>query len=154
MHYIYWIHAPHHTNPKTEGYIGISNNPKNRLTYHRNTKDNPILKNAFIKYDVVQTILHENIDRDIILEYEKHYRPTDHIGWNIIPGGSMPPSRKGKPSPHLSKMNTTNPPASKKIRYQNKEYPSCISLRRELRRSQKWVHKRVLSGEIVFIPSS
>ena len=34
MYYVYWISALNHTDPFTEGYIGLSNQPKKRLKAH------------------------------------------------------------------------------------------------------------------------
>ena len=98
--YVYWIHNINHTNPYTEGYIGISTKPINRFKYHSNLKcaDNYPLYEA-IKKGAVQTILHEFKTREEALEREIEYRPKEKIGWNIIPGGTDVPSRKGKPSP-------------------------------------------------------
>ena len=94
--YVYWIHLFDHTDPYTQGYVGISTQPLKRLKYHSNSKnkDNHILYEN-IKKGAIQTILHEYDCRKKALIVEHKYRPIEKIGWNIIPGGTDPPSRKG-----------------------------------------------------------
>ena len=33
-HFVYWIHFPDHTNIDSEGYVGVSNNLKRRISEH------------------------------------------------------------------------------------------------------------------------
>lgn len=57
MCYIYWIHLPTHTDIMSEGYIGVSVDPKKRLYEHKRVKQNPHLTNALKKYpDIILTI--------------------------------------------------------------------------------------------------
>lgn len=79
----------------------MSVNPAKRFTAHKCYKENPHLTNAFKKYkDVTHTILIKGT-KEYCLEIEKKLRPTDHIGWNIVPGGGLPPVKKagGKQAP-------------------------------------------------------
>ena len=61
--FVYWLHLPEHKDPFTEGYVGVSCNPKTRMRVHtwlarRKKHENPILANVFNKYEnVLQTIL-------------------------------------------------------------------------------------------------
>jgi predicted GIY-YIG superfamily endonuclease len=97
MIYVYWIHEAGHSDPLTEGYIGISCDPTKRMKYHSHKKnnDNYALYKA-LKDGAIQTILHSCSDRESALLYESKYRPIENTGWNIIPGGKDPPSQLGK----------------------------------------------------------
>jgi len=99
-YYVYWIHNEAHSDIFTEGYIGITNNPKRRYDAHKYKKQNPILENAFNKYkNLTMTILVVGL-KEYCKNLEIKLRPHKEIGWNISPGGGMPPSRKGKSNPH------------------------------------------------------
>lgn len=106
--YLYWIHYPEHTDPFTEGYVGISCKPKVRFNYHsnENCSDNSILFRAICK-GAKQTILAEFTTNEEALQEEIRYRPSEKIGWNIIAGGISPPSRRGSSNPKLSEYNAT-----------------------------------------------
>jgi len=94
--YVYWIHAPHHTNIFEEGYIGISINPKKRFNCHKNAKQNSILENAFNKYEEMLLTVLLKADVNYCKNIEIILRPNDHIGWNINKGGGLPPIIRGK----------------------------------------------------------
>jgi hypothetical protein len=94
--YVYWIHHIDHTDPYSEGYVGISFAPIKRFEYHSHKKYNDnyeLYEN--IKNGAMQTILHICTCRKEAFLLEQKYRPSEKIGWNIIPGGASPPSRKG-----------------------------------------------------------
>lgn len=88
--YLYHIHRSKNKD-LDKGYIGISNNPNYRYRKHRENP-NSILKNAFKKYDDITMSVIEEGSRKDMLEKESELRPVNHMGWNIAPGGSMPPS--------------------------------------------------------------
>lgn len=94
--YVYWIHLPYHTDIHSQGYVGVSVEPKRRLYEHKNSTDNKHLSNAFEKYSdlIIQTVVFQgNINS--CYQYEECLRPTKNIGWNINKGGIQPPNRKG-----------------------------------------------------------
>ena len=97
MQFLYWIRYDHHTDPYTEGYIGVSSQPEYRLKQHTagHQNENPKLCQAIAKGAEME-ILDTFESREDVLVEEKRYRPTEMIGWNIIPGGAQPPSQKGK----------------------------------------------------------
>jgi len=97
MYYIYWIHYNEHTDPYTQGYVGITNNIKKRFSYHKSKKssDNPILLKA-IEKGAILSVLNTVRDKNEALQIEEVYRPKEHVAWNIIKGGLSPPSQKGK----------------------------------------------------------
>lgn len=99
MCYLYWLHHTYnHYDFRVEGYIGVTNNPKERLLGHKAKclNVNKHLFNAFQKYgnDVVMTILWEGSE-DECYKMEAQYRPLKDIGWNILVGGNHPPYRVG-----------------------------------------------------------
>lgn len=94
--YIYWIRYEHHTDPHTQGYVGISNDPDRRFIEHaKYSKVNPRLKRAIAKGARMIIIKKVNTE-DLALKEEIHYRPNKHIGWNIVEGGQTPPDQTGK----------------------------------------------------------
>ena len=88
--YLYWIHHPHHTDPRTEGYIGVTNDLYHREWRHRNNAGNPIAYHALNKGAVFE-VLEEHSTVESVLAREVELRPLPDIGWNIAAGGSIPP---------------------------------------------------------------
>jgi predicted GIY-YIG superfamily endonuclease len=103
--YLYWIHYPESNDPLTEGYIGVSKAPETRYKYHSHPKrnNNQHLFRAMQK-GCELTILEEFDVAEEAYSREEHYRPTEHIGFNIIPGGS----EKGRPPVHKNPTWFTN----------------------------------------------
>ena len=114
--YVYWLHLPEHTDMRIQGYIGVSNNPKQRLWEHLNNVKtnnhcNPYLSRAIKKYSdqLIQTIVFEG-KKDVCYTYEEDLRPTKNIGWNINKGGACPPSALGRKltNSHKKKIGIAN----------------------------------------------
>lgn len=93
---VYWIHYLEHTDPKQDGYIGISTSVNHRFKSHSKAKNH--IGNR-IRSGAVLTILHEVESLDEAATIEQQYRPTENIGWNLNKGGDMPPSQAGKSHP-------------------------------------------------------
>ena len=100
MYYIYWIRRKNHTDPFSEGYIGFSCNPESRFKQHlkvslQENTDSKVY-NCIRKYrdELMFDILEEYETKERALEKENEYRPTKWIGWNIAPGGQVPPEIK------------------------------------------------------------
>jgi hypothetical protein len=75
---LYWIKEDTHTDPYSEGYIGITKrDPDQRLHEHLTRKQ---LEN------VEMLVLHEG-DKQSISLLEESYRHESYIGWNKSPGG-------------------------------------------------------------------
>ena len=97
MNYIvYWLKKPKHSNVLEEGYVGITSNLTDRLWQHRNRGNNPMVRNLLAQKSSEVKILKQNLTLTDALAIERSLRPYENIGYNIIPGGSMPPSQKGK----------------------------------------------------------
>lgn len=90
---VYWIHYPEHTKPYEEGYIGISTNLNKRLQQHKTRS--MWMFNRLMKGAVVEIIASCNSLQEAAV-LEKQYRPNCNIGWNLNPGGDIPPSQQGK----------------------------------------------------------
>lgn len=97
---IYWIRLPEHTDVRSEGYIGVTNNPVSRFNDHKSCRAKTHLSHAIKKYGW------DNLIKEVILVADKLYcfmmeeklRPTEHIGWNILKGGNVVPDNTGRAS--------------------------------------------------------
>lgn len=76
MQYLYWVHDLNSTDPLSEGYVGITNNPNTRKSAHE--KRFPGL---------TFTILEVRETRKEIKSLERQYRPLSNIGLNVAKGG-------------------------------------------------------------------
>jgi len=76
---LYWIHLPEHTNPFTEGYVGVTSRTiEKRLQEHHRERDLP---------DGCVITQITTGDKSFILEMENTFRPEPDIGWNRRSGG-------------------------------------------------------------------
>jgi len=98
---LYWIHLPEHTDPASEGYLGVTNNFQARLKKHlndilNNKHKNIHLTNAANKYgwdNLLKEVILTDIEHNCYLK-ENELRPHINIGWNIATGGHKGPGRK------------------------------------------------------------
>jgi len=96
---VYWLHLPNQLDVKTQGYVGVSNNPKRRLSEHKlasknGNNQNPYLGRILNKYEVLQTVIFQGTEAECYSQ-EELLRPKKNIGWNANRGGITPPSKKG-----------------------------------------------------------
>jgi len=137
---LYWIHADHHTDMSSEGYIGVTQYFNDRLCQHKSRRENRHLSYAIDKYgwDNLKKEIILIADEDYCYEIEKKLRPNKNIGWNLCEGGGKPPLMKG-PRPHLkgrvahNKGKTLSEESKKKISDSVKEQ-MLDSKRREISR--------------------
>lgn len=90
--FLYWIRKNHHTDIKTQGYIGISHDPVTRLSQHRSNsrnihhRYNREFKDALLADDFEFTIIVEST-RTYCINLERLLRPLPNTGWNLAIGG-------------------------------------------------------------------
>lgn len=96
---VYWYHLPEHTDIGTQGYVGITCNPRHRdLSHKRYASGATILQNAFAKHGeegILKKVMFKGTVEEC-MEREFHYRPLKNIGWNIAIGGGVPPDPTGR----------------------------------------------------------
>jgi hypothetical protein len=83
---VYWIRYEDHSDPFTEGYIGVTVNPKGRFYSHERNTKRPQIFNR-IKNGAKIEVIHEDVSEEFAYALEKLYRPISNVGWNIKPGG-------------------------------------------------------------------
>lgn len=124
-HVVYWIHHAKHTNIFTEGYVGVSNNAEKRWQFHRGSATNAHLKSAVKKYGWDSLIKKVVLigEKTYCFEIEKKLRSTENIGWNIAPGGGIPPGYRMCGDNHPAKR------PENKGRYVGGKNPTAIKIR-------------------------
>lgn len=88
---VYWAKLPDHDDVYSQGYVGITKDFKERIRSHKKNKKKCKLREAIKKYgtSIQWTVLHDNLDINLALRKEKHYRPLVNIGWNHDVGGEI-----------------------------------------------------------------
>ena len=125
QHIVYWYHLANHTDPYTEGYVGVTCREDERHRAHLSGYQggSKILHYAFNKYGVDQvqkTVLHR-VSKQEAYELEQQYRPEMNVGWNIAMGGGLPPDTTGRvDSPEVRQKRA----ASVRKAREGKKYPS------------------------------
>lgn len=108
MAFVYWIRLENHTDPYSEGYVGITTKKYVSQRYHdhiqavrRGADHCPILARAIRKYGesslTLETLFQGTLED--CLSLENKYRPKERVGWNVAIGGQ--PTRKGVTVPEL-----------------------------------------------------
>ena len=91
-HTVYWYHLKTHTDPFTEGYVGVTNDIQRRHKEHMRNSNGLVnhFYNAIMYYgkdEIILTILFTNISERNAYDLESIYRPDCNIGWNFAAGG-------------------------------------------------------------------
>ena len=92
MYCVYWIKLAEHTDVRTQGYIGITKDLKERLKAHKKNKRKTPFTCAINKHsftNLIVEVLHENLTLTEALLTEESLRPTAKIGWNCQKGGEL-----------------------------------------------------------------
>ena len=99
-YYLYRYRLPEHTDPYTEGYIGITNDLDRRHKEHKYSagkRNKSYIDSHFTRAinlyggidKLVKEVLHTATYEEVCA-LERTYRPTLSIGWNIAVGGEHP----------------------------------------------------------------
>jgi hypothetical protein len=92
MTIVYWIRFPEHTDPTTEGYIGVTNDLEKRFEGHKAQalKEQVGVKNEALSgpraHEAIIEVIFEGLPADCADE-EYRLRPKKNIGWNKQYGG-------------------------------------------------------------------
>lgn len=92
---LYHICKPEQEGDLSVGYVGISSQPLNRIDKHMNGNGNILVGRAAKKYPELSYSVVFSGPREMMLTLEKLLRPAK-MAWNLVEGGGMPPSSKGK----------------------------------------------------------
>ena len=84
---LYWLRLAEHTDIFTEGYVGVSTDPKTRIANHLtgNANSTVLSRNGIDRDDVI--VEQWEIPYDTHRFMEAGLRPTYNCGWNVLPGG-------------------------------------------------------------------
>lgn len=92
---LYWIHTPEMTDPKTQGYIGVSSvGYKTRWSEHKSKArkgGSLVIHNAIRKYPDIKITELFKASPEFCSMAESMYRPSPCIAWNISMGGLVSP---------------------------------------------------------------
>lgn len=128
MNEVYSVYHISNESSLNTGYIGITKNVNLRFSQHtwKRKKTNLHLKNALAKYgDAVKfLVIVDNLDFEAASFIEELLRPKPNMGWNIAPGGNVPPNPSGKTRSieyrqniSKAKLGEKNPMFGKKIQF-------------------------------------
>lgn len=122
---VYWIRGKTDTDIFSQGYVGVSINPHNRISQHLSDShcgrhENKHLERGILKNgsDVVFGVVLTGSE-DYCYTIESKLRPFRSVGWNIAEGGNSPPNMKGirLSEEHRCKLRVPKSPSHKeKIR--------------------------------------
>jgi predicted GIY-YIG superfamily endonuclease len=93
---LYWIRTPEHTDPYSEGYIGVTTNFQRRVYEHKSRPPSVAFGKAVSELgwkSLVKEVLVAGKSKSEALELEKAYRPDINIGWNMDCGGMCGPNQ-------------------------------------------------------------
>lgn len=119
MAYTYWIHLPEHTDPKTQGYIGVYKAQNIEQRWNRHKRD-AILGSEYIVHKAIRK--YSNLVYEVLfcgsyegcLQLEAYWRPDLRTGWNIHSGGRSCSPMQGRTHTTISKLKMSNSQTGKK----------------------------------------
>ena len=89
-HIVYWIRYPEHTDPYSEGYIGITCTPlEARIRGHKRHYSARLAPLFEERSDIEWSTLHECKNKAEAEALEYKYRPRMGIAWNARTGGNQ-----------------------------------------------------------------
>lgn len=111
---LYWAHLPEHTNPLTEGYIGITKQSlKNRMKNHEleaRKGSNNLFKQKIREYGdlIIWEVIARSFSKNGAQTIEKSFRPIQNIAWNTQEGGGNYPILSGENNAMFGKKGNLN----------------------------------------------
>ena len=151
---VYWIRRSIHTDIKTEGYVGITNNIDKRFKQHRDSVDlvnyTSVITEALREHDdIVFGIVATCDNREDAKAMERSLRPEYRVGWNVAKGGG------GRADYDFSKEHRKNlsiaaknkPPMTKETRRKMSESHTGLTKSAEHRRKIGEANKRRVYGD-------
>lgn len=84
--FVYWIHEQNHDDPRTQGYVGITDRLVKRFSEHHRYPNHHVRKALKEHDDLSFTILHYG-SREECLNVEQQLRPVENVAWNLKKGG-------------------------------------------------------------------
>lgn len=125
---VYWIRKQEHTDIFTQGYVGVtSKTAQDRFKEHIRTANSKASKKSIL-HKVIKSVGKENLlvetlcicSEEYAYDVEKKLRPSEYIGWNQIPGGTKPPSARGRVMKDSTKnkisLANSGPPSERKLK--------------------------------------
>lgn len=141
MYIVYWIHLKEHTNIYSEGYVGITQNYKDRIKAHKKSKRNSHFNNAKFKYgwdNLIITIKYKNLTLKEALSLEENFRPFENIGWNSQKGGILGVEKEWYNLPENKLKHFINTSKATKIGISIKDSKE----KRSLRAKNNWINNK------------
>lgn len=115
-----------------DGYIGISQNPKERWSNHKRGKEGYPVQKAIKKYgEALQYKILDAFDSlSEALWLEFTLRPNPRLGWNVAVGGGLPPDSSGENNPNYGKKTseeTKKKQSERRLgRFCGKDHPRAV----------------------------
>ena len=150
---LYWIRHQDHTDIFSQGYVGVSNKPRERWNHHFSQPTNAHMKHAIAKYGW-QNLVKEIVlvsDTEYCLDIEKKLRPTCFIGWNATFGGGIPP----KPKKGMGKGNRLSEATKQKLSEAGKGKKFTMEAREKIRQASlaQWARYRANGNKHIPLPA-
>ena len=114
----YYVYVWYYKKDNKIFYVGKGT----KYRYRSRKRDNPVLVNTINSYECDSKIIKDKLTEEEAFEFEKELikelRSEDHPLINVLDGGHMPPSHKGK-----SRTNDTKIKMSKSMKEYHEEHP-------------------------------
>jgi hypothetical protein len=135
-HKVYWLHLPMHTDPGTEGQIGVARYLQSRIGQHRRKP------NSKVPPDFLITVLYQGTAEECFA-LERRLRPSANIGWNCIPGGFANGTGRDSIAPWIhTKENKLVMSAKAKARANTPEGRAGLSKAARILNGRAWIGRQ------------
>jgi hypothetical protein len=150
-HVVYWIRHKNHTDIKSEGYVGVTNNFDRRMTVHDysvRSGSEYLVHRAMRKYgdDILRTVIAKG-DEEFCYFVESELRPVAEVAWNLAPGGLIPPL-SGRGHSEASKLKMSKAHKGKQISEETRKRMSAASKGRPLSEESRNKIRQKATGRV------